>query len=157
MEIIDKEYTAHPFYGTRQMRNVLRRKGLFVNRKRIQHWNVPYDVTRHLKFLTRIRDLSIQAFVAGGTSYTFAYDANGNMTVGHDLSDLSRVTDPVNGPSYNFADPRNNPIGHVLVDRIPYFLWGNSPDDPVQWDDRLFGTYNGWTSQYYQSQSPCGN
>ncbi len=27
MELIDKEYTDHPFYGTRQMRNTLRRKG----------------------------------------------------------------------------------------------------------------------------------
>jgi putative transposase len=27
MKHIDKEYTDHPFYGTRQMRNVLRRKG----------------------------------------------------------------------------------------------------------------------------------
>ncbi len=36
MKIIDKEYTKHPFYGTRQMRNVLRRKGYKINRKRVQ-------------------------------------------------------------------------------------------------------------------------
>jgi len=36
MRLIDNEYTAHPFYGTRQMRNVLRRKGYKVNRKRVQ-------------------------------------------------------------------------------------------------------------------------
>jgi len=36
MRFIDKEYTDHPFYGTRQMRNVLRRKGYKVNRKRVQ-------------------------------------------------------------------------------------------------------------------------
>ena len=27
MKLIDTEYTKHPFYGTRQMRNILRRKG----------------------------------------------------------------------------------------------------------------------------------
>ena len=36
MKIIDKEYTDHPFYGTRQMRNVLMRKGYKINRKRVQ-------------------------------------------------------------------------------------------------------------------------
>ena len=36
MRLIDKEYTDHPFYGTRQMRNVLRRQGYKVNRKRVQ-------------------------------------------------------------------------------------------------------------------------
>jgi putative transposase len=36
MRIIDKEYTGHPFYGSRQMRNVLRRQGYKINRKRVQ-------------------------------------------------------------------------------------------------------------------------
>ena len=36
MKLIDNEYTAHPFYGTRQIRNVLRRKGHKINRKRVQ-------------------------------------------------------------------------------------------------------------------------
>jgi len=36
MRLIDKEYTDHPFYGTRQMRNVLRRQGHKINRKRVQ-------------------------------------------------------------------------------------------------------------------------
>ena len=36
MRFIDKEYTDHPFYGTRQMRNVLRHKGYKINRKRVQ-------------------------------------------------------------------------------------------------------------------------
>jgi len=36
MRAIDKEYTDHPFYGSRQMRNVLRRQGYKVNRKRVQ-------------------------------------------------------------------------------------------------------------------------
>ncbi len=36
MRLIDKEYTDHPFYGSRQMRNVLRRQGYKINRKRVQ-------------------------------------------------------------------------------------------------------------------------
>jgi putative transposase len=36
MRLIDEEYTRHPFYGSRQMRNWLRRKGYKINRKRVQ-------------------------------------------------------------------------------------------------------------------------
>ena len=36
MRLIDEEYTRHPFYGSRQMRNWLRRQGHKVNRKRVQ-------------------------------------------------------------------------------------------------------------------------
>jgi len=36
MKLIDAEYTKHPFYGTRQMRNFLRRLGYKINRKRVQ-------------------------------------------------------------------------------------------------------------------------
>lgn len=36
MDLIDKEYTRHPFYGSRRMRAYLRDKGYHVNRKRIQ-------------------------------------------------------------------------------------------------------------------------
>lgn len=36
MRLIDEEYTKHPFYGSRQLRNYLRRQGHLVNRKRIQ-------------------------------------------------------------------------------------------------------------------------
>jgi len=31
MRLIDEEYTRHPFYGSRQMRNVLRRQGYRIN------------------------------------------------------------------------------------------------------------------------------
>ena len=36
MRLIDEEYTRHPFYGSRQMRNYLRRQGHRVNRKRVR-------------------------------------------------------------------------------------------------------------------------
>lgn len=36
MRLIDEEYTRHPFYGSRQLRNHLCRQGYPVNRKRVQ-------------------------------------------------------------------------------------------------------------------------
>lgn len=36
MQLIDEEYTRHPFYGSRKMRDYLRRQGCPVNRKRIR-------------------------------------------------------------------------------------------------------------------------
>ncbi len=36
LNILDEEYTRHPFYGTRRMTEYLRRKGFLINRKRIQ-------------------------------------------------------------------------------------------------------------------------
>lgn len=36
MRLIDEEYTRHPFYGTRKIRDILRRQGQKINRKRVQ-------------------------------------------------------------------------------------------------------------------------
>ena len=36
MRLMDEEYTRHPFYGTRKMRDILQRRGYKVNRKRVQ-------------------------------------------------------------------------------------------------------------------------
>jgi|TARA_B110000263_G_C15253917_1_gene485498 putative transposase len=36
MQLIDEEYTRHPFYGSRKMRDYLRRQGHSINRKRVQ-------------------------------------------------------------------------------------------------------------------------
>ena len=36
MHLIDEVYTKTPFYGSRRIREILKRKGYFVNRKRIQ-------------------------------------------------------------------------------------------------------------------------
>lgn len=36
MRVIDAEYTKHPFYGARKIRDVLRRQGHKVNRKRVK-------------------------------------------------------------------------------------------------------------------------
>lgn len=36
MRLIDEEYSRHPFYGSRKLRDYLRRQGYKVNRKRVQ-------------------------------------------------------------------------------------------------------------------------
>ena len=36
MRLIDEEYTKHPFFGSRQMRDFLRQNGYKINRKRVQ-------------------------------------------------------------------------------------------------------------------------
>lgn len=36
MRLIDEEYTRHPFYGSRKMRDWLQRQGYAVNRKRVR-------------------------------------------------------------------------------------------------------------------------
>ncbi|MDP7438743.1 MAG: IS3 family transposase, partial [SAR324 cluster bacterium] len=36
MRLIDEEFLRHPFYGSRKMTAYLNRKGISVNRKRIQ-------------------------------------------------------------------------------------------------------------------------
>ena len=60
------------------------------------------------------------------------YDENGNL-----------VTDSVNQGTYNFANPNKDPIGHFIKDVIPYYIWGNSPDDPTSFWERVTGTYSG--------------
>ena len=36
MRLIDEEYTRHPFYGSRKIRDWLQKQGYGVNRKRVQ-------------------------------------------------------------------------------------------------------------------------
>ena len=36
MRLIDEEYTRHPFYGSRKLRDYLHRQGYHVNRKRVR-------------------------------------------------------------------------------------------------------------------------
>jgi hypothetical protein len=65
-------------------------------------------------------------------SYELVYDKDGIL-----------VTDPVNRGTPNYADPERNPIKHFFDDVLPYWLWGNTPDDPTKWYERIFGTYRG--------------
>ena len=52
------------------------------------------------------------------------------------------VTDPENIGTKNYG---TNPISinHIFLDILPYYLWGNSPDDTTSFYDRVFGPYWG--------------
>lgn len=54
-----------------------------------------------------------------------------------------KITDPVNQGTYNRADPNKDPIGHFFQDMIPYYVWGNSEDDPTTAWERITGSYQG--------------
>ncbi len=53
------------------------------------------------------------------------------------------VTDPVNIGTYNFSNPQEEPVQHFINDMLPYYIWGNSPNDPTNSLERLTGTYGG--------------
>jgi len=58
------------------------------------------------------------------------------------------VTDSLNGPTYNIADPTSNSFGHFVLDMVPYYIWGNSPYDPTEW-------YNRFPFPWYNGETPC--
>lgn len=61
-----------------------------------------------------------------GKGNTKWIDENGQCeAVYNDDGDL--VTDRLNGGTFNFASPDENPIDHVMLDVIPYLMWGNGP------------------------------
>ena len=45
--------------------------------------------------------------------------------------------DPIDAGTYNFYDPQKHPIGHTLVDALPYVFWGNTANDPTTMYGRL--------------------
>ena len=54
-----------------------------------------------------------------------------------------KINDPVNQGTYNRADPNSDPIGHFFQDMVPYYIWGNSEDDPTNAWERITGSYQG--------------
>ena len=64
------------------------------------------------------------------------------------------VLDPVNRGTYNFEDPLSNPIGHFFEDVLPYYLWGNSEDDPTTFWERLTASYKG---EIPKTEKQCSN
>lgn len=48
------------------------------------------------------------------------------------------VTDDQNMGTYNFAAP-SDPIRHFLLDVLPYWAWGNTPNDPTPFPSRVRG------------------
>ena len=40
-----------------------------------------------------------------------------------------RVTDPINGGTYNAIPNGESSLGHVLIDVVPWIVWGSAPED----------------------------
>jgi len=50
------------------------------------------------------------------------------------------VKDPANLGTYNFIAPRGfGNIGHFFADVLPYWIWGNTPDDTTPFWNRVTG------------------
>lgn len=47
------------------------------------------------------------------------------------------VTDPVNVGTYNYHS--GSILGHAIEDVVPYYLWGNSPQDTTNIFERIIG------------------
>lgn len=47
------------------------------------------------------------------------------------------VTDPVNVGTYNYHPGTG--LGHAIEDVLPYYLWGNSPQDTTNIFERIIG------------------
>ncbi|MCP4706970.1 MAG: hypothetical protein GY865_20410 [candidate division Zixibacteria bacterium] len=75
-----------------------------------------------------------QKFVSPDGHSEAIFDSNNNP--------INLQSNPVNGPTYNYQDPRSNPIGHFFDDMLLYFMWGNTPDDPSSIWERITGTYD---------------
>jgi hypothetical protein len=68
------------------------------------------------------------------TSY-YSNISSGNNPIKHTDPD-GRIT-----MAQHYADPKKNPIGHLFNDISPYWIWGNSLDDPTPLWARITGTY----------------
>jgi RHS repeat-associated protein len=62
-------------------------------------------------------------------------------------SEHRTVTDPANMASFNFFLSKLFPL-HFYADMLPYYIWGNSPDDSASLWERLTASYKG-------SGNPC--
>ncbi len=51
------------------------------------------------------------------------------------------VKNPANIGTYNFIAPRGfwGSIGHFFADVLPYWMWGNTPDDATPFWNRVTG------------------
>ena len=68
-------------------------------------------------------------YVSADGKFEAIYDSSGHL-----------VTDPRDVGTYNYASPNDNPVGHLLVDVLPWIFFGNSPDDTTNPFDRILGS-----------------
>jgi hypothetical protein len=66
------------------------------------------------------------------------YDYNGNRIVR--VEDVGTYNfSPAGGADFSILDKVIGGVGHFFADMLPYYVWGNSPDDPTPWYNRVFG------------------
>jgi len=53
--------------------------------------------------------------------------------------DERRRDDPLNGGTYNYG---SGIVTHTSLDVIPYYILGNTPDDPTNFSQRVLRTFN---------------
>ena len=53
--------------------------------------------------------------------------------------DGQMVNAPEDIGTYNFANPRWRPVSHFFLDMLPWYLYGNSPDDSTTISERIRG------------------
>mgnify|MGYP003291388509 CR=1 FL=1 len=70
-------------------------------------------------------------FVSIDGMYEVIYDRNG-----------FEVTDPKDVGTYNYISPKTDPVGHIVVDVIPWIIHGNSPDDTTKWWQRMVAFFS---------------
>lgn len=70
-----------------------------------------------------------EKYMSSDGHFEVIYDANGAM-----------VTAPEDAGSYNLLPPDGviGCVGHFSLDMLPWYLWGNSPDDSTTIGQRIF-------------------
>lgn len=85
----------------------------------------------------KVAEDMFRGFPEGNQKYT---SGDGREVVyTHDGKQI--VTDPKNMGTYNYVEVNNveDVPGHLALDVIPYWLWGNSADDPTSFAARVLG------------------
>lgn len=68
-------------------------------------------------------------FMSSDGYFEVIYDVNGAMVIA-----------PEDAGSYNLSPPDGliGKAGHFLVDMLPWYLWGNAPNDSTTIGERIF-------------------
>jgi hypothetical protein len=101
-------------------------------------YNYVPDYRESLHYWTRLPDWqSIYHRHGAGRENSKFVSPNGKCEAVYDKYG-NPVSDDQNLGTYNFAAP-SNPIGHFLLDVLPYWAWGNTAKDPTPFVDRVRG------------------
>jgi RHS repeat-associated protein len=87
-------------------------------------WNIQDD-SRSIYHRHGIDGALNTKYLSADGHHEAVYDRFGNL-----------VTSAANMGTYNYG---TNPVSHLFLDVVPYWINGNSPNDPTKVDQRLFG------------------